>query len=107
MLKNENKSRWVHYRRLGKKCLCGKETPRDLHGGKRFDAQQVTQKYEAVTCKHCMHEIILRQNSGIQAVQALIDESEGVAGLHLNGDVATWEDLLDGWLSDYDIAKRI
>lgn len=31
----------------------------------------------------------------------LIDNSQGVAGLHLNGDIATWRDLIDnGWLRD-------
>jgi len=31
----------------------------------------------------------------------LIDNSRGVAGLHLNGNIATWRDLIyTGWLSD-------
>lgn len=29
-------------------------------------------------------------------VRGLVDESEGVAGLHLNGDVADWDSLLPG-----------
>lgn len=29
-------------------------------------------------------------------IDALVDQSEGVAGLHLNGDVAPWADLLPG-----------
>jgi hypothetical protein len=42
-----------------------------------------------------------------EALTALIQESEGVAGLHLNGDVAPWEELLAGgryeeWLRAYD-----
>jgi hypothetical protein len=32
----------------------------------------------------------------IDAVVSLISESRGVAGLHLNGDVATWDELLAG-----------
>jgi hypothetical protein len=38
-------------------------------------------------------------------IKALAAESEGVAGLHQNGDVAPWSDLLEGgefspWLGD-------
>ena len=32
----------------------------------------------------------------VEAVNALIESSEGVAGLHLNGDLAPWEELLAG-----------
>jgi hypothetical protein len=46
---------------------------------------------------------------GLMAVDGLINESRGVDGLHLNGDVAPWEDLRTGgvyeeWLRDYDAA---
>jgi hypothetical protein len=46
---------------------------------------------------------------GLMAVDGLISESRGVDGLHLNGDVALWEDLRTGgvyeeWLRDYDAA---
>lgn len=34
--------------------------------------------------------------AGIEAVRALMDSSHGVAGLHLNGDVAPWDELSDG-----------
>lgn len=47
--------------------------------------------------------------AGIDAVHALIDESEGVYGLHLNGDGALWGDLLSGgrfeeWLCEFSKA---
>lgn len=32
----------------------------------------------------------------VQEIDDLVSESEGVAGLHLNGDVAEWDDLLPG-----------
>lgn len=36
----------------------------------------------------------------IRELVDLIEESEGVAGLHANGDIATWDSLIDsGWLS--------
>lgn len=48
---------------------------------------------------------------GIDAVQSLINESHGVAGLHLNGDVATWSSLLAGgeyeeWLREFSEAAK-
>jgi hypothetical protein len=44
-------------------------------------------------------------NKGFAAIFGLISASHGVAGLHLNGDVAPWDDLLKGgsleeWLID-------
>ena len=46
---------------------------------------------------------------GLQAVAQLIEESSGVSGLHMNGDVAPWSDLQTGgrfeeWLVDFDAA---
>lgn len=46
---------------------------------------------------------------GLKAVEALINESHGVIGLHLNGDDAPWEDLRTGgsfeeWLREFDTA---
>lgn len=44
---------------------------------------------------------------GLRAVAGLMAESQGVAGLHLNGDVATWDDLLqNAWLEDYHEAMN-
>lgn len=33
---------------------------------------------------------------GIKDMQAIINESTGAVGYHLNGDIATWDKLLDG-----------
>ena len=46
---------------------------------------------------------------GINAVADLIDNSTGVEGLHLNGDIAPWNELRTGgrfesWLVDFDDA---
>ena len=48
---------------------------------------------------------------GIEAIAALIDESSGVGGLHLNGDFAPWEELRTGgryeeWLVELDDAIK-
>lgn len=50
-----------------------------------------------------------RLRKGLNAVQELIDSSYGVAGLHLNGDIAPWGDLREGgffesWLVEFDKA---
>ena len=46
---------------------------------------------------------------GLLAVEALINESKGVFGLHLNGDPSEWAELrtggkLEGWLYQFDDA---
>lgn len=49
--------------------------------------------------------------TALGAVEVLMDNSTGVAGLHLNGDVATWGDLRTGgrfesWLIQFDEALK-
>jgi hypothetical protein len=49
---------------------------------------------------------------GLLAVESLILESKGVAGLHLNGDLAKWDELRSGglfeeWLCEFDDALEI
>lgn len=56
--------------------------------------------------------IIQQLKSGIISVRELIDNSDGVCGLHLNGDIATWEELQEGgqfeaWLLDFNYAEDI
>ena len=46
---------------------------------------------------------------GLRAVEDLINDSHGVLGLHMNGDVALWNELRTGgryeaWLVDFDLA---
>ena len=46
---------------------------------------------------------------GLESVQQLMDASYGVAGLHLNGDIAPWSELREGGrfedrLIDFDLA---
>lgn len=61
----------------------------------------------------CAAREIEELRKGISAALALIEESYGVSGLHLNGDVASWTELRTGgryedWLFDFDQAvKRI
>ena len=49
---------------------------------------------------------------GLSEVETLMNESEGVAGLHLNGDVAPWSELRSGgrfeeWLLGFDEARAL
>ena len=50
-----------------------------------------------------------RLRAGIKAVENLIGDSHGVYGLHLNGDLSPWDELLagghyEGWLFDFSAA---
>lgn len=52
---------------------------------------------------------IKRLQDGLRAVENLINDSHGVVGLHLNGDIAPWEELrtggcLEEWLVAFDAA---
>ena len=49
--------------------------------------------------------------AGLRAVQALMAESYGVSGLHLNGEIAPWISLRTGghfeeWLVAFDEAEK-
>ena len=50
--------------------------------------------------------------AGIKAVRELIDESFGVAGLHLNGEIAPWDSLEQGgtfeeWMLAFSEAEAV
>ena len=52
---------------------------------------------------------LARLKEAVESVNDLINNSYGIAGLHLNGDVAPWNELLRGgrfesWLLKFDIA---
>ena len=106
------KDRWVHYKLpqfpTNETMLCGKMTPKDMFIGKRFEAEQVVRNVDDVTCPRCLHKIIDLMKLGLQDVDGLMSESEGVAGLHLNGDIAHWSELEnDSWLYDFTIARNL
>jgi hypothetical protein len=53
-----------------------------------------------------LHERIDELEEVLRSFSTLIDESQGVAGLHLNGEIAPWGELLGGgryeeWLIDF------
>lgn len=46
---------------------------------------------------------------GILEIEELMNESKGIYGLHLNGDVSPWEELRSGgkyeeWLNKFEVA---
>ncbi|KMN36516.1 hypothetical protein VI26_06670 [Chromobacterium sp. LK1] len=52
---------------------------------------------DEVDCKLHQRTLLLAALSGlVEDIQGLMTESEGVAGLHLNGDVAPWQELEAG-----------
>lgn len=48
-------------------------------------------------CSVCDDKVnqIATLKSRLDAFEAIVSESDGVAGYHLNGEVATWDELLD------------
>ena len=55
--------------------------------------------------------LLAESRKGLNSVVDLINDSHGVTGLHLNGDVAQWEELRTGgrfedWLIDFDAAIK-
>ncbi|WP_299996952.1 hypothetical protein [uncultured Cedecea sp.] len=50
--------------------------------------QELQRKVEALTAENCIQDYI------ISAVKELIGESSGVAGWHLNGAIASWDEAL-------------
>jgi hypothetical protein len=51
-----------------------------------------------------------RLRAGIKAVRELINQSSGVDGLHMNGDIAEWGELeqggnFEGWLLGFNEAE--
>ena len=59
-----------------------------------------------------LSEVIAKLVLGINAAADLMDNSSGVDGLHLNGDIAPWNELRTGgrfeeWLVDFDEALEL
>jgi hypothetical protein len=86
------------------------------HDGTIIDEQPVYWTHSEEECiKNLKTELAAAQaalsvaNKGLRAVEDLIDASDGVYGLHLNGDNSPWDELIEGgsfesWLLDYCIA---
>jgi hypothetical protein len=74
-----------------------------------IDDAHVPDQIDRMIKRLCNHIDTL--SSGIDAVRALINESIGVTGLHLNGEIAFWESLeKEGlfweWLAEFNAAEE-
>ena len=72
-------------------------------------AQVMCNEESAVAERDELRDRLKAAEDGLKAVEELIDNSEGVYGLHLNGDVSPWRELREGgefeeWLNDFDAA---
>ena len=59
--------------------------------------------------KAALQRKVKELESVLNSVEVLMDESDGVCGLHFNGDNAPWSELLEGgrfeeWLIDFSQA---
>ena len=75
----------------------------------RTDAADLYDYQTAIeVCGQLERELAVARK-GLEAVESLINESHGVSGLHLNGDLAPWDELRTGgrfeeWLIAFDDA---
>ena len=112
-----NKRYWT----ILKKCTCDDDPYGDAcpfclcergHSGFYSDAEVIAfLKPTTRTTDPLLDEMAEALEKAVHAINDLIANSIGVAGLHLNGDVAHWEDLrtggrLETWLSDFDAANE-
>lgn len=78
-------------KRLGAKCAT-------LLEEKYHDKKKISEL--ATRCAELVAENVVLHRA-IKATQDVIENSKGVAGWHLNGDIATWEEILPE-ISDID-----
>jgi hypothetical protein len=80
---------------------------------KDFSKTNNSEAFDAITAllaeNAAQAATIEKYKKGLDAVASPINNSEGVTGLHLNGDIAPWCDLQSGgyfeyWLMDFDDA---
>jgi len=81
-----------------------------LHGRPFSDIQNLFR--EADKDLEAKNKTIETLSKGLKAVRVLMDESTGVSGLHLNGDIAEWHELMEGgfseeWLTEFNIAEEL
>lgn len=93
------------------------DTPR-TDNLEQYDARANCMWYVASEdCRTLEHELaaVTAERDALRrahdAVLALMNDSHGVVGLHLNGDEAPWDELRTGgrfeeWLSPFDAALR-
>ncbi|EFB8334717.1 TPA: hypothetical protein ROQ19_004356 [Escherichia coli] len=74
--------------------LKGKCIPRDLKVNET-NAEYLVRKFSEAEAKCAALEAEnAAMHETIEAVRSVADNSSGIAGWHLNGDIATWEEIL-------------
>jgi hypothetical protein len=101
---------------LAKVCMEKNETKKDYIIEQSGIIKKLRrEKTELAKSRFELNERLLKRiaelKAGIKSVEELIDDSEGVYGLHLNGDDAPWCSLRTGgsfeeWLLDFDKAAQ-
>jgi len=79
-----------------------KEIIESLHSSRKFTYEN--QKSEIESLRKQVEELRSHLTAVVEEMNHLMNDSKGVAGLHLNGDIAPWASLLRGgefdtWLS--------
>ncbi|EMC9347970.1 hypothetical protein VOH90_001194 [Escherichia coli] len=74
--------------------LKGKYIPRDLKVNETNDEYLVRKFAEAEAKCAALAAENAAMHETIEAVRSVADNSSGIAGWHLNGDIATWEEIL-------------
>lgn len=66
-------------------------------GGFSFVIKDLKSQLSASQIREKESELLIEaMRKGIDAVTGVMSDSEGVSGLHLNGDIATWSELTTG-----------
>ncbi|HDV2912222.1 TPA: hypothetical protein RHZ99_002595 [Escherichia coli] len=74
--------------------LKGKCIPRDLKVNET-NAEYLVRKFAEAEAKcAALAALNAAMHETIEAVRSVADNSSGIAGWHLNGDIATWEEIL-------------
>lgn len=79
-----------------KKTRCGASRYAAIGGFDRSDPEQLAEALANARLIAAAPELLEALEALVDDINALVSESHGVAGLHRNGDVATWDEILPG-----------
>lgn len=92
-----------------KKTRAGASRYAAIGGFDRSDPEQLAEALANARLIAAAPELLEALSELVDDINALVSESHGVAGLHRNGDVATWDEILPGgrfeWLGSLERAE--
>ena len=92
-----------------KKTRAGASRYAAIGGFDRSDPEQLAEALANARLIAAAPELLEALSELVDEINQLVSESCGVAGLHQNGDVATWEEILPGgrfeWLGSLERAE--